>query len=276
MVRKGAIDLVTALGRHLRGGALDELTLTTNGTQLARHADSLFAAGVRRINVSLDHLDPERFSRITRGGDIRKTLAGIDAAIAAGLAVKINVVVLRHDNLDHLPDLVAWAHGRGMMDIPLIEVMPMGDVGIDRIDQHVPMPEARQLLEARWPIADVTMRTGGPARYARTSSGKLIGFITPLSRMFCDGCNRVRVSANGKLHACLGREVEVDLKPSLRDHRDDRMLISVIDDLYAPSPARMSSGLLLGPSPQSEERCRRRGAEHAPTFVRETVPPRFR
>ncbi len=235
LVRKGAIDLVTALGRHLRGGALDELTLTTNGTQLARHANSLFAAGVRRINVSLDHLDPERFSRITRGGDIRKTLAGIDAAIAAGLAVKINVVVLRRDNLDHLPDLVAWAHGRGMM-ISLIEVMPMGDVGIDRIDQHVPMPEARQLLEARWPIADVTMRTGGPARYARTSSGKLIGFITPLSRMFCDGCNRVRVSANGKLHACLGREVEVDLKPSLRDHRDDRMLISVIDDLVRAKP----------------------------------------
>ena len=219
---------------------------TAPSSRAMRH--SLFAAGVRRINVSLDHLDPDCFSRITRGGDIRKTLAGIDAALAAGLAVKINVVVLRRDNLEHLPDLVAWAHVRGMM-ISLIEVMPMGDVGIDRMEQHVPMPEARKLLEARWPLVDVTMHTGGPARYARTNSGKLIGFITPLSRMFCDGCNRVRVSADGKLHACLGREVEVDLKPALRGHRDDGALDLAIDDLVRAKPHSHQFRAALGTQP---------------------------
>lgn len=235
LVRKGAVNLVAALGRHLRDGALDELTLTTNGSQLAPHAESLAAAGVRRINVSLDHLDPASFARITRGGDIRKTLAGIEAARAAGMAIKINAVVLRHDNLEHLPDLVAWAHARGMA-VSLIEVMPIGDVGIDRIDQHVPMPEARKRLEARWPLVDVAMRTGGPARYARTSTGGVVGFITPLSRNFCDGCNRVRVSADGKLHACLGRGVAADLRPALRDYRDDRALELAIAALVRVKP----------------------------------------
>jgi cyclic pyranopterin phosphate synthase len=235
LVRKGAVNLVAALGRHVRDGALDELTLTTNGSQLAPHAESLAAAGVRRINVSLDHLDPASFARITRGGDIRKTLAGIEAARAAGMAIKINAVVLRHDNLDHLPDLVAWAHARGMA-VSLIEVMPIGDVGIDRIDQHVPMPEARKRLEARWPLVDVAMSTGGPARYARTSTGGVVGFITPLSRIFCDGCNRVRVSADGKLHACLGRGVAADLRPALRDHCDDQALELAIAALVRVKP----------------------------------------
>jgi cyclic pyranopterin phosphate synthase len=235
LVRKGAVDLFTALGRHLRSGALDELTLTTNGSQLAPHAEALAAAGVRRINVSLDHLDPTSFRRITRGGDVRKTLAGIEAARAAGMAIKINAVVLRHDNLDHLPDLVAWAHARDFA-VSLIEVMPIGNVGIDRIDQHVPMPEARKRLEARWPLDDVAMSTGGPARYARTSSGGLVGFITPLSRMFCDGCNRVRVSADGKLHACLGREVAADLRPALRNYTDDRELELAISTLVRAKP----------------------------------------
>ena len=235
LVRKGAVNLVAALGRYLRDGALDELTLTTNGSQLAPHAGSLAAAGVRRINVSLDHLDPAEFARITRGGDIRKTLAGIEAARAAGMAVKINAVVLRHDNLEHLPDLVAWAHARDMA-VSLIEVMPIGDVGIDRIDQHVPMPEARKRLEARWPLVDVTMCTGGPARYARTSTGGVVGFITPMSQIFCDGCNRVRVSADGKLHACLGRGVAADLRPALRDHRDDQALELAIAALVRVKP----------------------------------------
>jgi GTP 3',8-cyclase len=235
LVRKGAIELVGALGRHIRSGALQELTLTTNGSQLESHAQALADAGVRRINVSLDHLDPESFRRITRGGDVRKTLAGIEAARAAGLAVKINTVVLRDDNLEHLPELVAWAHAR-VIPVTLIEVMPIGNVGTDRIEQHVPMPEARKRIEARWPLSDIEMRTGGPARYARTSAGGLVGFITPLSRMFCESCNRVRVSADGNLHACLGREVAVDLKPPLRDHGDDLALELAIADLVRAKP----------------------------------------
>ena len=179
--------------------------------------------------------DPVSFARITRGGDLRKTMAGIAAASAAGLAIKINTVVLRQDNLDYLPELVAWAHARGFA-ITLIEVMPMGDVGVDRIDQHVPMPEARQRLEARSPLANVSVRTGGPARYARTANGGMVGFITPLSQMFCDSCNRVRVSADGKLHACLGREVAVDLRPALRQHQDDRALEQAIADLIEVKP----------------------------------------
>ena len=254
LVRKGAIDLVTALGRHLRTGALEELTLTTNGSQLANHAEALAAAGIRRINVSLDHLDPVSFARITRGGDVRKTMAGIAAASAAEIAIKINAVVLRNDNLEHLPELVAWAHARRLA-ITLIEVMPMGDVGIDRIDQHVPMPEARQRLEARWPLGDVAMRTGGPARYARTANGGLVGFITPLSQMFCDGCNRVRVSAEGKLHACLGREVAVDLRPALREHLDDQSLELAIASLIEAKPRSHDFQSPRAPPLRSLARC---------------------
>ena len=235
LVRKGAIELIEALGRHLRSGALEELVVTTNGSQLAGHAAALARAGVRRINVSLDHLEPDAYRRITRGGDIGKTLEGIEAAQAAGLTVKINAVVLREDNLNHLPDLIGWAHGRGMA-VTLIEVMPMGDVGIERITQHVPMPEARARIEARWPLAELALRTGGPARYARTAAGGVVGFITPLSAMFCEGCNRVRVSADGKLHACLGREVAVDLKAAMRGSADDRMLEQEIAGLIAIKP----------------------------------------
>lgn len=235
LVRKGAIELIQALARHLRSGSLDELTLTTNGSRLAAHADALANAGIRRINVSLDHLDPDSYRRITRGGDIERTLAGIEAARAAGLAVKINTVVLREDNLDHLPDLIGWAHARGF-EVTLIEVMPIGDVGVDRLRQHVPMPEARARIEARWPLSDVAMRTGGPARYARTVDGSVIGFITPLSAKFCDACNRVRVSADGKLHACLGRAVAADLKPALRNHRDDCALELAIAGLVRAKP----------------------------------------
>lgn len=235
LVRKGAIDLVSGLARHLRRGALDELTLTTNGSRLETHAEGLAQSGVRRINVSLDHLDPERYRRITRGGDIAKVMAGIEAARACGLSVKINAVVLREDNLDDLPELIAWAH-RKDMPVTLIEVMPIGDVGIDRLRQHVPMPEARVRIEARWPLTDIAARTGGPARYARTGAGGVVGFITPLSAMFCDGCNRVRVSADGKLHACLGRDVARDLKPALRDHSDDRVLEREIASLVRAKP----------------------------------------
>jgi cyclic pyranopterin phosphate synthase len=248
LVRNGAIDLVQALGRHLRSGALDELTLTTNGSRLAIHADALAMAGVRRINVSLDHLDPEHYRRITRGGDLAKALAGIEAAQAAGLSVKINAVVLREDNLDHLPDLIGWAHAGGMT-VTLIEVMPIGDVGTNRMRQHVPMPEARARIEARWPLTELATGTGGPARYARTSEGGVVGFITPLSAMFCDGCNRVRVSADGKLHACLGREVAADLKPALRDHSHDRALELAIAGLVRAKPRSHDFSIVSGSEP---------------------------
>ena len=235
LVRKGATDLVRSLGRHLESGALDELTLTTNGSQLARHAGALAEAGVRRINVSLDHLDPDRFAAITRVGRLQPVLDGIAAAQEAGIAVKINTVAMRRDNLDVIPDMVAWAHDRGMA-MTIIEVMPVGAIGADRDAQHVPMPEVRAAIERRFPLADVALRTGGPARYARTAGGGLVGFITPLSANFCDGCNRVRVGADGTLHACLGRDTAIDLKPAVREHRDDRALEAAIADLVAIKP----------------------------------------
>ena len=235
LVRKGAIDLVRRLSRHLKGGALKELTLTTNGTQLARYAADLALAGVRRINVSIDHLDPVAFARITRGGQLAEVIAGIDAAQAAGLEVKINTVMLRNDNLDDIVDLVAWAHRRAMA-ITLIEVMPIGDIGADRFAQHVPMPEARDRIEKQWKLADVPLRTGGPARYSVTAEGGVIGFITPLSAMFCEACNRVRVGADGLLHACLGREVAADLKIPLRSCADDSELDQAIRSLIAIKP----------------------------------------
>jgi len=235
LVRKGAVDLVERLGRRLGAGGLDELTLTTNGLLLEPNAGALARAGVRRINVSLDHLDPAAFARITRGGDVERVVAGIDAALGNGIAVKINAVVLRDDNLDHLPSLVSWAHRRGMA-ISLIEVMPIGEIGADRQSQHVPMPRARALIEQSMPLADIPLRTGGPARYARSAEGGIVGFITPLSAMFCEGCNRVRVGADGLLHACLGHSTAIDLKPALREHRDDRALDSAIAALIRIKP----------------------------------------
>lgn len=235
LVRKGVINLVESLSRHLATGAIDELTMTTNGSRLAHHADDLARFGVRRVNVSLDHLDPLAFARITRGGRIERTLEGIAAAQAAGIAVKLNTVVLRQDNLDHLVDLIAWAHGLNIA-VTLIEVMPMGDVGIDRLSQHVPMPEARARIEQHWRLTDVALRTGGPARYAITDSGGRIGFITPMSARFCDGCNRVRLGADGRLHACLGRNVAVDLKRALRGSEDDRDVVAEIHSLISAKP----------------------------------------
>ncbi len=237
LVRKGAMDLVRKLGRHLKSASLHELTLTTNGSLLAQFADPLAGAGVARINVSLDHLDPSRFAAITRGGVLQRTLDGIDAALAAGIKVKVNTVVLGQDNLDHIPDLIAWAHGK-QMPVTLIEVMPVGDIGADRLAQHVPMPVARAAIEARWPLADLAVRTGGPARYARTATGGVVGFITPLTANFCEGCNRVRVSADGRLHACLGHETAVDLKPAIRNSKDDAMLERQVSHLLAIKPAR--------------------------------------
>lgn len=218
LVRRDVVTLIERLGRRLgRDGGLDELTLTTNATQLPRFADRLAAAGLRRINVSLDTLDPDRFSRLTRGGKLTDTLAGIEAAAAAGLKVKINAVAMQGENEDELPDLIAWAHGQGH-DITLIEVMPVGDVGADRADQFLPLSAVRDRLVQRWTLTPLAETTGGPARYHRIAeTGGKLGLITPLTGNFCAGCNRVRLTCTGQLHACLGQDGAVDLRHALRE-----------------------------------------------------------
>ncbi|WP_337186825.1 GTP 3',8-cyclase MoaA [Phenylobacterium sp.] len=228
LVRKGMMDLVRNLARHLRTGALDELTLTTNGTRLAEFAGELAAAGVRRINVSLDTLKPDLFRTLTRGGQLPKVLAGIEAAQAAGLAVKINTVALKDDNAAELPDLIAWAHGRGC-DMTLIETMPMGEVEADRTDQYLSLTTVRAGLESFWTLEDIPLSTGGPARYVRIAeTGGRLGLITPLSHNFCETCNRVRLTCTGTLHTCLGQEDATDLRAVLRAGGGDAELIAAI------------------------------------------------
>ncbi len=252
LVRKGLIDLVAGLSRHLRSGALDELTLTTNGTRLADYARALAAHGVRRVNVSLDSLDPATFARITRGGRLDRVIDGIDAAIAAGLKVKLNTVALRHDNLADAAAIAEWAHARGA-DISFIEVMPLGEVEADRIDQHVPMTEVRRRLEHRWTLYSVASRTGGPARYVRTNEGGTIGFITPLSENFCDDCNRVRVTCTGQLYLCLGQDVRIDLRAVLRSSADDAVLEGEITRAMGRKP-RGHDFLIAASATQGVER----------------------
>ncbi|WP_371998847.1 GTP 3',8-cyclase MoaA (plasmid) [Tistrella mobilis] len=216
LARRGVMTLVARLGRLVARGTLDELTLTTNGTQLDHHAEALAAAGVRRVNVSLDSLDPGRFAALTRGGRLDRVLAGIDAAQAAGLHVKLNTVALAGEIEHEIDRLIRFAHGRGM-DLTLIEVMPLGDTGADRRDQHLPLGRVRADLARRWTLTDLPDRTAGPARYVRIAeTGGRLGFITPLSHNFCESCDRVRVSAAGRLYTCLGHEGSVDLLPALR------------------------------------------------------------
>lgn len=227
LLRPGALDLVRALGSDL-GHGLEELTLTTNGTQLARHAQALFDAGVRRVNVSLDTLDTARFSRITRGGDLGKVIAGLAAAKAAGLAVKINTVALRQDNADEIPDLISWAHGEGF-DLALIETMPLGYADEDRTTQFLPLTDVRNALEARWTLTPLSDRTNGPARYVRVvETGGRLGFITPLTHGFCGDCNRVRLTSQGELFGCLGAEAFTDLRTPLRSGAGDDEIAGLI------------------------------------------------
>ena len=214
LVRKGFVDLVAGLSRHL-GAGLDELVITTNGTRLAEHAPALARHGVKRVNVSIDSLDPATYARITRGGDVARVIAGVDAAIAAGIAVKINTVALANDNLGEVVALAEWAHARGAA-ISFIEVMPLGDVEAARVDQHVPLSEVRRRLAQRWSLTPLVLNSGGPARYVRTDGGGTIGFITPLSDNFCGSCNRVRVTCTGQLYLCLGHDARVDLQAILR------------------------------------------------------------
>jgi cyclic pyranopterin phosphate synthase len=248
LVRRNLLDLVGALSRFLPSGELDELTLTTNGSRLAAHAAELARCGVRRVNVSLDSLDGETYARITRGGRLDQVVAGIDAAIAAGLEVKLNAVALRDDNLDDLVGLAEWAHARGAA-LTVIEVMPMGAVEAERIDQHVPMTEVRRRFEQRWTLTDLARRTGGPARYVRTEAGGAIGFITPLTRNFCDGCNRVRVTCTGDLYMCLGQAARADLRTPLRASADDAPLDQAIDEAIGRKPRGHDFAIRAGAAP---------------------------
>ncbi|MCA6246999.1 MAG: GTP 3',8-cyclase MoaA [Phenylobacterium sp.] len=228
LVRKGVMGLFSALSHRLATGDLDELTLTTNGTRLETFAGELAAAGVQRVNVSLDTLDPEVFRRLTRGGDLAQVLRGLEAAKGAGLAVKINAVALRDDNAAELPDLIAWAHGQGF-DATLIEAMPMGDIDVDRSDQFLSLRQVRDHLESYWTLTDLDLTTGGPARYVRVAeTGGRLGFITPLSHNFCELCNRVRLTCTGTLHTCLGREDASDLRAVLRAGASDTELREAI------------------------------------------------
>lgn len=229
LVRKGLPDLIAGLSRHLRSGALDELTLTTNGTQLAQHAQALAAAGVKRINVSLDSLDRGTFARIARRDRLTQVLDGIAAARAAGLKVKINTVALKRDNAHDIPDMIRWAHGLGM-DITLIETMPLGEIEEDRTDQFVSLSELRRGLEGRWTLSDEAFTTGGPSRYVRVhETGGRLGFITPISHVFCASCNRVRLTCTGRLYLCLGRDASIDLGALMRAGSSDDELNGAID-----------------------------------------------
>ena len=216
LVRRDVMGLFRSLSRHLGSGALDDLTLTTNGTLLDRFSRDLAACGVRRVNVSLDSLDPDRFRRITRRGDLAQVMRGLDAAQAAGLAVKINAVALKGVNDDEIEAMVAWTHGRGM-DLTFIEVMPLGEVERDRTDQFMPLTEVRARLASAFTLSDLPDRTGGPARYVRVAeTGGRVGFITPLTHNFCESCNRVRLTCTGQLFMCLGQEDAADLRGAMR------------------------------------------------------------
>jgi len=236
LVRRGIMTLVASLSRHLASGALGELTLTTNGSQLPKFAGELAAHGVKRINVSLDTLDPDKFRAITRWGELPQVLDGIAAARAAGIAVKINAVALKGVNEDELGDLVAWAHGRGM-DLTLIEVMPLGDIGEGRLEQYLPLSMVRARLSERYTLEEIDYRTGGPARYVRVKEtcGRL-GFITPLTHNFCESCNRVRVTCTGTLYMCLGQEDAADLRTPLRASESDAALHAAIDEAISRKP----------------------------------------
>jgi cyclic pyranopterin phosphate synthase len=236
LVRKDIMQLFAALAPQLCAGGLRELTLTTNGTRLARFAHELAGYGVRRVNVSLDTLDPDRYRSIARGGSLASVIEGIDAARAAGIAVKINVVALRDSTETEVDHLLRFAHDRDMT-LTFIETMPLGDVGVDRIDQYLPLNQLRKLIESRWTLSDLPFRTGGPARYARVAeTGGMIGFITPLTHNFCEDCNRVRVTASGILHTCLGQEDAVDLKAVMRRSHDDAELMRVVDNAIRDKP----------------------------------------
>jgi GTP 3',8-cyclase len=237
LVRKNIMHLFRGLSRHLASGALEELTLTTNGSQLARYTEELRACGVRRVNVSVDTLDPAKFTQITRWGKLEKVLEGLQAAKAAGLQVKINTVALKGVNEDEIDDLIAWC-GREGHDLTIIEVMPMGEVGEGaRLDQYLPLSLLRARLARRWTLDEIDYRTGGPARYVRVrETGGRLGFITPLTHNFCESCNRVRLTCTGTLYMCLGQDDAADLRAPLRASADDAPLDAAIHEAIGRKP----------------------------------------
>jgi cyclic pyranopterin phosphate synthase len=236
LVRKNIMWLFRALSRHLQSGDLEELTLTTNGSQLSRFAQELHDCGVRRVNISLDTLNPERFKEITRWGDFDKVMAGIDAAQAAGLQVKINAVALKDVNEHEYDDMIRWAHGKGM-DLTLIETMPLGDIDGDRTDQYLPLSVVRARLMDNWTLEDIPYKTGGPARYVEVKeTGGRLGFITPMTHNFCESCNRVRLTCTGTLYMCLGQEDAADLRTPLRASAGDDLISGAIDEAISRKP----------------------------------------
>ena len=236
LVRKNIMELVRSLSRHLRSGALEELTLTTNGSQLPRFASELYDHGVRRVNISLDTLDPLRFKAITRWGDFDQVMAGVEAARSAGLAVKINAVALKGVNENEIETMMVWAHERGM-DLTLIETMPLGDIDGDRTDQYLPLSHVSARLGERWTLEDIPYKTGGPARYVEVKeTGGRLGFITPLTHNFCESCNRVRITCTGTLYMCLGQEDAADLRAPLRMSEGNALLEAAIDEAIGRKP----------------------------------------
>jgi cyclic pyranopterin phosphate synthase len=236
LVRKNVMHLIRQLSRHLASGALDELTLTTNGSQLARYAGELADCGVKRINVSVDTLDPDKFRAVTRWGDLAKVLAGIDAAQGAGLKVKLNAVALKGFNDQEIPELMRWAHGRGI-DLTVIETMPMGEIDADRTDQYLPISLLRADLAKQFTLTDIPYKTGGPARYVEVAeTGGRLGFITPLTHNFCESCNRVRLTCTGTLYMCLGQDDAADLRAPLRASEGDELVSNAIDEAIGRKP----------------------------------------
>ena len=237
LVRRGIMGLIESLSRHLDSGALDELTLTTNGSQLARYAEQLHACGVRRVNVSLDTLDADKFLEITRWGRFDRVMTGLEAAKRAGLQVKVNAVALKGVNDDELSDMIAWC-GREGHDMTIIEVMPMGDIGGEtRVDQYLPLSLVRARLAQDWTLTELDYSSGGPARYVRVEeTGRKLGFITPLTHNFCESCNRVRITCTGQLYMCLGQDDDADLRAPLRASEADDLLDAAIAEAIGRKP----------------------------------------
>jgi cyclic pyranopterin phosphate synthase len=236
LVRKNIMQLIRSLGDKVKSGSLDELTLTTNGSQLARFAAELYDCGVRRINVSLDTLDAKKFQEITRWGNLERVLEGIDAALQAGLKIKLNAVALKGFNETEIPELLRFAHARGM-DLTVIETMPMGEIDEDRTDRYLPLSKVKADLETWFTLTDIGYKTGGPARYVRVEeTGGRLGFITPLTHNFCESCNRVRLTCTGTLYMCLGQNDAADLRTVLRAAPDDGLLNMAIDEAIRRKP----------------------------------------
>ncbi len=236
LVRRNIMSLFKDLSRHLVSGELKELTLTTNGSQLDKYASELVDCGIKRINVSLDSLDADKFKQLTRWGEIAKVFAGIQAANAAGLAIKINTVALKNFNEGEIEDLIRWCGEEGH-DMTLIETMPLGDIGGDRVEQYLPLADVRRGLEDTFTLTDIDHKSGGPARYVRVKeTGRMLGFITPLTHNFCEGCNRVRLTCTGTLYMCLGQNDAADLRGPLRASEGDDLLNAAIAEAIGRKP----------------------------------------